>query len=312
GEAWRRATEELALLDAVGADLHPKSFLTGESSPLFVGSAVTNFGVRHLLDAVVDLAPSPGPRVDREGAERPLDAPFAGFVFKVQANMDPSHRDHVAFLRVCAGRFERGTSLTHEPTGRPFPTKYAASVLGAGRETIDVAYPGDVVGLVNASGLQIGDTLFSGPPVAYPGLPAFPPELFAPVRATDSGRYKQFHRGLGQLEREGVVQVLRDPAGQGPPLLGAVGPMQFEVFAHRMANEFGAAVTLSATRSLVARRTDEPTADNLRRGVGGVQVMARRDGSLLALFDSTYWLGRAEADHPEWCLEAPVEGVPAA
>jgi peptide chain release factor 3 len=308
GAAWEQAVEECALLDEVGQELDVKTFLAGESSPLFVGSALTNFGVRHLLDAVIDLAPPPVPRADVAGVTQPLDAPFSGFVFKVQANMDPAHRDHVAFVRVCSGRFERGMVVTHGPSGKPFSTKYATSVFGTDRDTIDEAYPGDVIGLVNASDLHIGDSLHVGDPVAYPPIPTFAPELFAAVRPSDTSRHKQFRRGLEQLEQEGVVQVLHDPDGDPVPVLAAVGQMQFEVFAHRLEHEFGARTVLSPTPHQVARRTDEATAERLR-ATNGVRVLARRDRTLLALFESPWWLKRLEADHPDWCLETIVVGA---
>ena len=147
---------------------------------MFFGSALTNFGVRKLLDAVIDLVPPPVARGSTSTAcPRRLDAPFSGFVFKVQANMDPSHRDRIAFLRVCSGEFERGMVVTHRPTGKPFATKYAHQVFGQERETIDDAYPGDVVGLVNATDVRVGDTLFLGEPVAFPPIPSFAPEHFA-------------------------------------------------------------------------------------------------------------------------------------
>ncbi|MEP6625484.1 MAG: peptide chain release factor 3, partial [Acidimicrobiia bacterium] len=244
GVAWDDAVEESALLSAVGSDLNVGSFLAAETSPLFVGSALTNFGVRHLLDAVVDLAPSPTARADRSGSERRVDAPFSGFVFKIQSNMDPAHRDHVAFVRVCSGHFERGVTVTHAETGRTFSTKYAASMFGSDRDTIDDAYPGDVIGLVNAGDLRIGSSLYEAEPVTYPPIATLAPELFARVSARNTGSYKQFHRGLEQMEQEGVVHVLRDPRGDPTPILAAVGQMQFEVFAHRLEHEFGAAVNL--------------------------------------------------------------------
>jgi peptide chain release factor 3 len=307
GVAWERAREEDALLHEVGADLDLESFLAGESSPLFVGSALTNFGVRHLLDAVIDLAPAPSARPDADGAVRPLSAPFSGFVFKVQANMNPAHRDHVAFVRVCSGRFERGMTVVHGATGRPFSTKYAASVFGADRDTIDEAYAGDVVGLVNASDLRVGDTLYEADPVTYPTIPTFAPELFSWARVPDTSRYKQFRRGLEQLEQEGVVQVLRDPGGDPTPLLAAVGRMQFEVFSHRLQHEFDATPELTPTAYKVARSTDRATAEQLGRS-SGVRVMERRDGTLLALFESPYWLERVVADHPDWRLDAILTG----
>jgi peptide chain release factor 3 len=304
GPAWERAIDDVALLDEVGASYDRKAFLAGESSPLFVGSALTNFGVRHLLDAVVDLAPPPSPNPDAGGVPRLLDQPFSGFVFKIQANMNPAHRDHVAFVRVCSGHFERGMVLTHGPTGKPFSTKYAASVFGAERNTIDDAWPGDVVGLVNASGLRIGDSLYASEPVTFPSIPAFAPELTASAAPKDLSRFKQFRRGVEQMEQEGVVQVLHRP-GDPTTILAAVGQMQFEVFAHRLEREFGAAVDLSVPQERTVRRTDAPTAEALG-GVGGVDVMERTDGALLAVFNSPYWLNRVEADHPDWTLEPIV------
>jgi peptide chain release factor 3 len=304
---WEPALEEVALLDEIGADLDPKTFLAGETSPLFVGSALTNFGVRHLLDAVVDLTPSPDPRADVAGQRRALDAPFSGFVFKVQANMDPAHRDHVAFVRACSGHFERGMVLTHQPTGTAFSTKYAASVFGSDRDTIDEAWPGDVVGLVNASGLGIGDTLYCDEPIEYPRIPAFAPELFASARPRDVSRTKQFRRGLEQLEKEGVIQVLRDPSGDPVPVLAAVGQMQFEVVAHRLAAEYGADSDVLPMPYRIARRTDVATAAQLA-GMSGARVLERPDGVLLALFESPYWVDRLAADHPDWTLEPILTG----
>jgi peptide chain release factor 3 len=307
GEAWHRATEESALLHEVGADLDLESFRAGDSSPLFVGSALTNFGVHHLLDAIIDLAPAPSTRDDADGVPRPLSAPFSGFVFKVQANMNLAHRDRVAFVRVCSGHFERGMTVTHSATGKPFSTKYAASVFGSGRDTIDDAYAGDVVGLVNASDLRVGDSLYEAEPVTFPAIPTFAPELFSWARVPDTNRNKQFRRGLEQLEQEGVVQVLRDPEGDPTPLLAAVGRMQFEVFSHRLEHEFGAVAELASAPYKVARSTDPETAEKLGRS-SSVRVMERSDGTLLALFESPYWLERLVADHPDWCLDPIVTG----
>ncbi len=308
GADWDQASEECSLLDEVGATLSPETFLAGISSPLFVGSALTNFGVRHLLDAVIDLAPGPSPVRDQAGDARPLDEGFSGFVFKVQANMNPSHRDHVAFVRVCSGHFERGMVLVHGPTGKPFATKYATSMFGAERLTVEEAWPGDVVGLVNASGLRVGDSLYDGSdggPVVFPPIPAFPPELIATAHPRDLSRAKQFKRGLAQLEQEGVVQILHRGGDDPTPILAAVGAMQFEVLSHRMENEFGAAISLSGPHERTVRRTDAATAEHLR-SLSGVEVLERRDGVLLAVFQSPYWLARVAADHPEWVLEQIV------
>lgn len=305
GPVWQAAVDACELLDGVGASYDPKTFLAGESSPLFVGSALTNFGVRHLLDAVVDLAPAPSPAADASGVPRRLEAGFSGFVFKVQANMNPAHRDHVAFVRVCSGHFRRGMVLTHSDTGRPFATKYAAAMFGSERTTVDEAWPGDVVGLVNASDLRIGDSLYEGEPVTFPAIPSFAPELLAGVHPRDISRFKQFGKGLAQLQREGVVQVLHRYGGDPNPLLAAVGSMQFDVFAYRMEHEFGAAVELGGAQERTFRLTDEATAPHLL-DAGGVDVLHRADGALLAAFASPYWLGRLATDHPDWTLEQIV------
>ena len=307
GPAWAQASEELALLSAVGADLDIPSFLAGSTTPTFVGSALTNFGVRMLLDGLIDLAPGASPRFDADGELRPVEAPFAGQVFKVQANMDPSHRDRVAFVRVSSGRFERGATLTHQATGKRVTTKHAATIFGAERETVDEAYPGDVVALVNAAGLRVGDTLYDGgKAVRFPPIPAFAPETFATVRVRETGRSKQFGRGLQQLDEEGVVQVLRDPDGLDPTIfVAAVGPLQFEVFRHRMEEEFNAPLEMMPTPHVLARRTDKESMAELRRQ-HGVKVLTRADGTLLALFESPYNLARLERDKPELTLDGIV------
>ena len=306
GPAWEAALDEVALLDGAGAELDHKAFLAGEATPVFFGSALTNFGVRKLLDAVAELVPSPTPRPDVDGVPRPLAAPFSGFVFKVQANMDPSHRDRIAFLRVCSGRFERGMVVTHGATGRPFATKYAHQVFGQDRETIDEAYPGDVVGLVNATDVRVGDSLYVDEPVTFPAIPSFAPEHFSVARVRDTGRFKQFRKGIAQLDEEGVVQVLRDAdLGDQAPILAAVGPMQFEVAVHRLENEFGAPVELSPTSYRLARRTDEAGAEALK-GMRGVRVLRRADGTILALFESQYWVERLEQEQPDLLLERLV------
>lgn len=308
GAAWDDAAEGLELLDAVGSEFDAELFGVGEMTPVFFGSALTNFGVRLLLNAVIDLAPAPSARLDVAGEPRALDAPMSGFVFKVQANLDPSHRDRIAYLRICSGRFERGMVLTHGRTGKSFSTKYAHTVFGRERETVTEAFPGDVVGLVNATDVRVGDSLYADPPVEFPSIPSFAPEHFQVARVTDTGRFKQFRRGVAQLDEEGVVQVLRDAElGDQAPMFAAVGPMQFDVAVHRLENEFGAPVELSPTRYSVARRTDADSATALR-GMQGVTVLSRADGTLLALFESEFWLQRLAGEEPDLMLE-PLVGA---
>jgi len=308
GSAWSHALDETGLLDAVGADVDLPSFLAGESTPVYVGSALTNFGVRHVLDAIVDLAPAPSARVDAKDNERPLDADCSAFVFKVQANMDRSHRDRIAFVRVCSGRFQRGMVLTNARTEKPFATKYASTVFGAERTTVDEAYPGDVVGLVNATGLNIGDSLYEATPVTFPPIPRFSPEVFASARPLDSGKAKQFRKGLAQLDEEGVVQVLRDPdMGDSAPILAAVGQLQFDVFADRLDVEFHAPIEILSSPYESIRLTDEVSAKRLRE-IGGIRVMERGDGHLVALFESRYRLQRIENDEPDLMLAHIIAG----
>jgi peptide chain release factor 3 len=221
--------------------------------------------------------------------------------------MDPSHRDRIAFARICSGTFERGMSVTNSRTGRDMTTKYATTAFGADRETVDLAYPGDVVGLVNASGVLIGDTLFGagydGGAVEFPPLPRFAPEVFARARPMDNSKAKQFRKGLEQLDEEGVVQVLRDPdMGDTENVLAAVGQLQFEVFAYRLGSEFGAPTEIVSAPYQAIRLTDKQSADRLRQ-IGGIRILTRGDGALVALFENKYRLQRLMSDEPELTLE---------
>jgi len=283
--ARERALEELELLDAVGASFDREAFLSGRLTPVFFGSALANFGVRPLLEAVKDLSPAPGPRRDDADEERGLSAPFSGFVYKVQANMDPRHRDRVAFVRVCSGLFRRGMRLVHGPTGRPLNTRHAHGLFADDRAALEEALPGDVVGLVSSGELGVGDTVYEEEPVRFPPIPEFLPEHFLLARNADSGRHKQFHKGLRQLSEEGVVKVLSRPeTGGQEPILGAVGPLQFEVASYRMEHEFGAPLVLRSVPWTEARRISEkdvPRIENLR----GTQIARDARGQAFALFE---------------------------
>ena len=306
----RRRRRSLSCSTEIGADIDMESFLAGESSPVLFGAALSNIGVRRLLDAMCELAPAPTPRTSVEGDPRPVAAPFSGLVFKVQANMDPAHRDRVAFVRVASGRFERGMVLTHAATGRPFATKYAQAMFGQERETVETAYPGDVIGLVNAGALRPGDTLYADVPVAFPPIPSFAPEHFGVVRCKDAGKYKQFRRGIDQLDTEGVVQVLAsDLRGDQAPVLAAVGPLQFDVVLHRLEHEFGARSELDSLGYELARLTDEDGVTALA-GVRGAEVLTRRlDGALLALFADKWRLNAIKRDNPTLKLDPLLAGT---
>jgi peptide chain release factor 3 len=297
GPAWGTAREELELLDAVGAP-------ADGGTPVFFGSASWNFGVRLLLGALVDLAPAAGARRTAEGGERRVDAPFSALVFKVQANMDPRHRDRIAFLRVCSGRFERGMRAMNARTGRPFALAYAHEVFGQDRAVLDEAYPGDVVGVVNAGDLLVGDTLYVEQPVRFPRIPVLAPEHFRTVHNRDSGRHKQFRRGLAQLEQEGVIHLLRrEHTGDPVPIIAGVGPMQFDVAVERLAGEFGVDVRLDALDWGVARRTDAAGARAILASAREAEVLVRSDGTPLALFRSQFMLDRFAEQHPGVTLD---------
>ena len=308
-EDWSVAREEHDLLAADGALHDQELFLAGETTPVLFASAILNFGVSQLLDVLVRIAPAPRATAAVDGGERQLEEPFSAFVFKVQAGMDAAHRDRVAFARVCSGLFERGMVVTHAATGRPFATKYAQAVFGRERSALDTAYPGDVIGLVNASALRVGDTIHAGAHVAYPPIDSFAPEHFAVSRAVDAGRYKQFRRGIEQLDQEGVVQVLRsDLRGDQAPVLAAVGPMQYEVVSHRMEHEFNAPIHLEQLGYTLARLVHPDQADEVN-ALSGVEVLRRSDGALLALFPDKWRAESVGRLHPHLELATLVAGV---
>lgn len=317
GEGWDIASEELALLDGAGSALDVERFGAQEQTPVFFGSALKNYGLDMLLDALASIVPAPVPRSDRSGSPRPIDGTFAGFVFKVQTNMDPLHRDRIAFLRVCSGRLERGMMITHAETGRRFATSYARGIFGRERIAVEEAFAGDVIGIVNAQGVRAGDTLHDGASVTFPALPRFAPEHFTLLRSTDVARYKQFRHAVRQLDEEGVVQVLRRPHdGEQVAVLAAVGAMQFEIAAWRLESEFGVPTTMEPLEYTIAMRTDDAGARWLteRRQAA---ILAASDGTIVAAFPDRYRLDRIRRDEPQIVLEpfagsdSPTPGVPA-
>ncbi|WP_019818785.1 peptide chain release factor 3 [Saccharomonospora saliphila] len=308
GPDWTRATEEAELLSSSDGAFDPARYFDGSATPVLFGAAVRNFGVRHLLDLLVELAPRPEPRPDVDGRDRPLDADFSAFVFKVQTGMDPAHRDQVAFARVCSGVFERGMVVTNATTKRPFATKYAHQVFGQQRSTVETAYPGDVIGLVNATALRVGDTLYTGKPaVRFPGLPSFAPAHFAVARPADLSKAKQFRKGVDQLASEGVIQVLTsDLRGDASPVFAAVGPMQFEVAAHRMEHEFHSPVRLDRLPYSAVRKLADPEQRGVIDAARTSEVLTRTDGTDLALFHDEMSMRILLRSHPDLALEPLV------
>lgn len=315
-DAWETATEETELLAADGAVHDQELFLDCTTSPMIFASAMLNFGVHQILDTLCELAPAPGARSGDQAAvaasqsamdngREPGDE-FSGVVFKVQAGMDKKHRDSLAFMRVVSGEFERGMQVTHAQSGRSFSTKYALTVFGRTRSTVETAYPGDIVGLVNAGSLTPGDTIYTGKKVQFPPMPQFAPEHFRTLRAKSLGKYKQFRKALEQLDSEGVVQVLKNDArGDAAPVMAAVGPMQFEVMQARMDNEYNVETIAEPVPYSVARRTNAETAPELAKQ-RGVEIFTRTDGELIALFGDKWRLQFIQKEHPEFFLEALV------
>ncbi|WP_335989032.1 peptide chain release factor 3 [Glycomyces sp. MUSA5-2] len=309
GADYERAQEESELLSEVEADFDQKTFEAGQTTPTLFGAALVHFGVGQLLDLLVDIAPSPFARDDAKGEPRELETGFSGFVFKSQANMNASHRDQLAFIRVCSGRFERGMQVTQAQGGRTMSTKYAQTLFGSARDTVDEAWPGDIVGLVNATGLSVGDTIYQGKAVEYPPLPAFAPEHFGALQMHDTSKAKRFRRGIAQLDAEGVVQVLySERRGEATPVLAAVGPLQFEVTTARLQAEFDVPATISNLPYQLARLTDAEGAARLRTAPG-VEVFSRpRDGAFLVALPNKYRIQTIQNDYPGIVLEPLLAG----
>ncbi|MBU3613334.1 peptide chain release factor 3 [Polynucleobacter sp. Latsch14-2] len=238
-----------------------EAFLAGRQSPVFFGSAINNFGVREILNTLVELAPSPGSRKALQREVSPAENKFSAVVFKIQANMDPAHRDRVAFLRICSGHFQRGMKLKISRNNKEVRTNNALSFLSQRRDILDEAYPGDIIGLPNHGLLRLGDTLTEGEQLQFTGLPFFAPEIFRMVESADPLRSKQLRTGLMQLGEEGAIQVFRPMTG-GTMLLGAFGQLQFEVVSHRLQTEYGAEVRLLPARYNLARwvSSEDPVA----------------------------------------------------
>ncbi len=261
GTDLEEALSEVELVSGAMPAFDRQEFLAGRQSPVFFGSAINNFGVQEVLDALADLSPPPGPRAAVQRMVSPDEPKFTAVVFKVQANMDPAHRDRVAFLRICSGKFERGMKMKISRNGKEIRSNNALSFLSQRRDILDEAYAGDIIGLPNHGLLRLGDTLTEGETLQFKGLPFFAPEMFRMVETADPMRNKQLRTGLMQLGEEGAIQVFRPHMG-GAMLLGAVGQLQFEVVAHRLSTEYGAEVRLMPSRFNVARWV---TSDNPKK-----------------------------------------------
>jgi len=296
-EAYDRIQEESELLDVAGADFDRGAFLRGEVSPTFFGSALTNFGIEPFLRTFLDMAPGPVPRTSSVGEVEPDSETFSGFVFKIQANLDPRHRDRIAFLRVCSGRYEPGMTVTNVRSGGDVRLTEPQQVFGRERSGMEEAWPGDVVGIHDRGSLRIGDTLVEGGGLEFGGIPRFSPEHFARVQVPDPLRRKHLDTGLRQLSEEGAAQVFYAVSIAGPaPIVGAVGPLQFDVLVHRLDTEYNVEARLERLPYVAARWVvgDE---EEIRKVATGYdrQLVEDSRGRPLILFKS------------EWAMQKTLE-----
>ena len=294
--AHEKLKEEIELLDMAGEEFSREAFEAGEVSPTYFGSALTNFGVEPFLHSFVDLAPSPVPRESSLGEVDPESEAFTGFVFKIQANMDPKHRDRIAFVRVCSGRFEAGMQVKHVRSGKNIRLAAPTQFLARDRTIVEEAWPGDVIGIHDRGTLRIGDTLSADGDLEFSGIPRFSPEHFARIRIADPLRRKQLDSGLQQLSEEGAAQVFYQESGAGPaPIVGAVGMLQFDVLLHRLEHEYGVQGKLDFLPYRYARWVTGPQSviDQLASGIGRTIVFDSRERPLI-LFESEWSLRTAQ------------------
>ena len=301
--------DELALLEGAGHGFDTDRFLAGQLSPVFFGSAMNNFGIEPFLDKFVELAPPPRARATSTGTIEPDAETFSAFVFKIQANMDPRHRDRIAFVRLCSGRFARGMEVEQVRTGKPLTMARTVQFLGQERTMVDEAYAGDILGVWDGGVLRIGDTLVSGKPFEFQGVPRFSPEHFVMTALKDPLKRKQLKMGLEQLSEEGAVQLFFDRNRLSrDPILGAVGVLQFEIIQHRLQSEYGVAVGLSQLPYRHARWVEgEPFEPNKFERSGHTTCVLDVENRPLILFDSDWALRQALTDNPQLKFVAAVQ-----
>lgn len=298
--AARELREEVNVVEEVYPTFRREDYLNSAISPVFFGSAINNFGVRELLDCFVEIAPSPMSRVTEEREINPYEEQFSGFVFKIHANMDPKHRDRIAFLRICSGKFERNTNYLHVRQNRKMKFANPTTFMASKKEVIDDAYPGDVVGLYDSGNFKIGDTLTAGEVLHFKGIPSFSPEQFRYVNNADPMKQKQMNKGLLELMDEGVAQLFIKETNQRK-IIGTVGVLQFEVIQYRLLHEYGASVDyepMPLHKACWITCDDQQAFKDflLRRS----QDMAKdKHGNWVFLAQSTWALQMAQENHPK-------------
>ncbi|WP_320676729.1 peptide chain release factor 3 [Prochlorococcus sp. MIT 1300] len=305
-ELLEKALEELELLDEAGSGMDQDLIHAGELTPVFFGSAMTNFGVSPFLNAFLEMAQGPVGRLTEKGTVDPLEPNFSGFVFKLQANMDPRHRDRVAFIRVCTGRFEKDMIVSHARTGKTIRLSRPQKLFGKDRAVVDDAYPGDIIGLNNPGMFAIGDTLYTGNRLEYEGIPCFSPEIFSWLRNPNPSAFKNFRKGVNELREEGAVQILYDrDQAKRDPILAAVGQLQLEVVQHRLENEYGVQTILEPMSFQVARWVDGgwPVLEQVGR-IFNCKIVQDAWLRPVLLFKNEWNLNQLLEDHPKLHLSA--------
>jgi len=290
---------DTALIKGAGTAFDRAEYLAGNQTPVYFGSALDNFGMEALLHALETLAPSPQSRQTEQGLISPLAPGFSGFVFKIQANMNRKHRDRVAFVRVCSGVFEKDMAVVNARDGETVRATRPYRFFGGERETVERAYPGDVIGLPNPGKFAIGDSLYSGALVTYPPVPRFPPEHFGRARLLDQ-RSKQFEAGVTQLEEEGLMQVVFPVHGRREPILGVVGPLQLDIVEARLKQEYGVECKIDPISYVAMRwvKADAKTLSDLENRSSGVLRAVDRDERPVVVFESPWHLTYMQQQNP--------------
>ena len=295
---YEQLCQDLELLDVAGDPFDLEKVRRGELTPVFFGSAINNFGVQTFLENFLELAPAPTPRKSQNGEVEPLSPRFSGYIFKIQANMNPAHRDRVAFLRIVSGRFERGMTVRHVRAGREIKLSQPQQFLAQDRDIIEKAYPGDIIGLFDPGIFRIGDSLAEKEDIVFDELPTFSPELFAKVTVKNAMKHKQYQKGIDQLTEEGTVQVFFSTGGFDETILGVVGQLQFEVFEYRMKVEYGVDIELHRMPFQFARWLVGDKIDTSKFRINSTVVRDKKD-RLVALFESEYALRTAMEKNPD-------------
>jgi peptide chain release factor 3 len=287
--------QEIELLDVAGDAFDLEKVKNGELTPVFFGSAINNFGVQTFLENFLQLAPKPEPRASQQGLIEPTNPQFSGYVFKIQANMNPAHRDRVAFLRIVSGKFVRGMTVKLPRAGKEIKLSQPQQFLAQERDMVEEAYPGDIIGLFDPGIFHIGDSLCQGKEIIFPELPTFSPEIFSKVYIKNAMKQKQFHKGIQQLTEEGTIQVFTT-LGFEDLILGVVGQLQFEVLEYRMRNEYGVDIQLQPLSFQFARWVIDEKIDPNKFRINS-QLVKDKKGNDVVLFESEYALRSAMEKH---------------